>query len=201
MPLQMAELLGAFLETLCYGVSILTCIVLSLALINTRPEGVYLVIAFECVGILRRRDKRQNHSMYLHISAVAMFISITIVRTIVSIAAVRFPKLEGTVAFCNRHHTCNDGLYRRRNCNSVLRRPALVRGHIQDEYIRCRDLYFGRLYRTLSHFHIVQTRPTHVPFVRCIAQLLYGAGTTGSRCCPSCCSSATLVRIMLLQSV
>lgn len=47
-----------------------------------RVEGVYLVIAFECVDILRRRDRRQIHSMYLHISAIAMFIAITMVRTI-----------------------------------------------------------------------------------------------------------------------
>lgn len=42
--------------------------------------GVYLVIAIECVDILRRRGKRQFHSMYLHLSAGAMFIAITMVR-------------------------------------------------------------------------------------------------------------------------
>ena len=52
---------------------------MSLAFTNVLVLGVYLVIAVECVEILRRRDRRQIHSMYLHISAVAMFIAITMV--------------------------------------------------------------------------------------------------------------------------
>ena len=52
---------------------------MSLAFTNVLVLGVYLVIAVECVEILRRRDRRQIHSMYLHISAVGMFIAITMV--------------------------------------------------------------------------------------------------------------------------
>lgn len=57
-----------------------SCVVnVNCATTHCRP-GIYLVIAIECVGILRRRHRRQIHSMYLLLSAVAMFIAITMVR-------------------------------------------------------------------------------------------------------------------------
>ncbi|EPS95744.1 hypothetical protein FOMPIDRAFT_50011 [Fomitopsis schrenkii] len=80
MSMQKAELLGAFLETLCYG--------------------VYLVIAIECVDILRRRGKRQFHSMYLHLSAGAMFIAITMhFVTDIARAVTAFTGDESAIAY------------------------------------------------------------------------------------------------------